>query len=115
MNYSFSPLQKKDLSLGPSFTQMLIFMLFQILKISSPPHQLQQTPTATSKLQGIGTHTKKAATWLISSKNWAEDLLITQLDHTDLSFQQEPGEVFVAINTFWVINLHSRELPANSI
>lgn len=63
----------------------------------------------------MGTRTKKDTTWLMSSKNRAKDLLITQLDHTDLSFQQEPGKVFVAINTFWVIHLHSRELPANSI
>lgn len=38
-----------------------------------------------------------------------------QLNHTYLSFKQEPGKVFIAIDTFWIINLDSRELPANSI
>lgn len=38
-----------------------------------------------------------------------------QLQHTHLPFQQEPGKVFVAINSCRVINFHSRELPAHTV
>lgn len=63
-------------------------------------------------------HTKEEVTRVLISKNWATDLLIPsrkQLEHAHLPFKQEPGKVFVAINTFWVIDFHSRELPANSV